>query len=129
MITDRGQRLKAERERLGFSQDKLSAMCGTSKRSQIMYEQGRAPTADYLAAFDAAGGDVLYVVTGRRMGDALSPARLALAVQIVTQALADWPAPPDPERHARMIVAAYDLIDPNDTARHSQIANFIQAMR
>lgn len=62
-----GERLKAERERLDLSQEKLRDAAGVSKNTQINYEKdARSPDADYLAAVAAAGVDVLYVVTGQR---------------------------------------------------------------
>jgi|GEM_PF-1364119 len=60
-------RLKAERERLGFSQTDFAALAGASKHSQINWEKGAAaPNATVLAAWAAHGMDVLYVVTGQR---------------------------------------------------------------
>lgn len=62
-----GDRLKEERERLGFSQTEFAAVAGASKNSQYNYEKGdRSPDADYLAAIADRGVDVLYVVTGER---------------------------------------------------------------
>lgn len=72
-----GDRLREERERLGLSQPELGAIGGVKKLAQINYEKGeRFPGADYLAAMAAAGGDVLYVLTGKRLG-AAAPALLA----------------------------------------------------
>jgi transcriptional regulator with XRE-family HTH domain len=68
-----GQRLRAERERLGLSQQEFSVAGGVHFKSQGNYEHGkRPPDADYLAAIDEAGADVLYILTGRR-GIALTP--------------------------------------------------------
>lgn len=62
-----GDRLKEERERLGFNQTELAAKAGASKNSQYNYEKGeRSPDASYLAAVADQGVDVLYVVTGHR---------------------------------------------------------------
>jgi transcriptional regulator with XRE-family HTH domain len=62
-----GERLKAERERLGFNQTELAAKAGASKNSQYNYEKGeRSPDASYLAAVAEQGVDVLYVLTGER---------------------------------------------------------------
>jgi len=64
---DLGARLKAERERLGFSQTDFAALAGASKHSQINWEKGTAaPNAIVLAAWASHGLDVLYVVTGIR---------------------------------------------------------------
>lgn len=60
-----GERLRAERERLGLGQQELAEMCGVTMRSQRNYEKGeRQPDADYLAAFMAVGGNVLHVLAG-----------------------------------------------------------------
>lgn len=60
-----GERLKEERERLGFSQTEFSALAGASKNSQYNYEKGeRTPDAAYLAAVAEKGVDILYIVTG-----------------------------------------------------------------
>ena len=60
-----GERLKAERLRLGYSQTEFAELAGASKRSQIGWEQGRsAPDANALAVWAAEGMDVGYVVTG-----------------------------------------------------------------
>lgn len=62
-----GDRLKEERERLGFNQTEFSAVAGASKNSQYNYEKGdRSPDANYLAAIAEKGVDILYVVTGER---------------------------------------------------------------
>ena len=62
-----GERLKEERERLGFTQPAFAALAGTTKKSQIDYEKNLTqPKAGYLAAIAEAGADVQYVVTGVR---------------------------------------------------------------
>lgn len=62
-----GDRLKEERERLGFNQTDFAAQAGASKNSQYNYEKGeRSPDAAYLSAVADQGVDVLYVVTGER---------------------------------------------------------------
>ena len=64
-----GQRLKEERERLGYNQTDFAALAGAAKRTQIDWEKGvSSPTAEQLAAFAAAGADVLYILTGQRSG-------------------------------------------------------------
>ncbi len=61
------ERLKEERERLGFSQTAFAAVADASKHAQINWEKGIAsPNAIALAAWADAGLDVLYVVTGDR---------------------------------------------------------------
>lgn len=61
------ERLKEERERLGYSQTAFAALADASKHAQINWEKGAAsPNATALAAWAAVGMDVLYVVTGDR---------------------------------------------------------------
>lgn len=64
---DRGARLRSERERLGLSLVDLGKKTGVSKGSQILYEKGRPPTADYLVALGNLGADIIYILTGKRV--------------------------------------------------------------
>ena len=60
-------RLQQERKRLGLTQDATAAALGVTKRSVINWEGGSAlPGAEALAAYAAAGADVLYILTGQR---------------------------------------------------------------
>lgn len=62
-----GDRLREERERLGLSQSELAEHGGIKKGAQINYEKGdRSPDTDYLHGIMAAGADVCYIVTGMR---------------------------------------------------------------
>lgn len=66
-----GDRLFAERERLGLSQPAMADAARVTMRSQRNYEKGeRFPDASYLAAIAAAGADIRYIVTGERDGPA-----------------------------------------------------------
>ncbi|BBL69713.1 helix-turn-helix domain-containing protein [Methylogaea oryzae] len=63
-----GERLRKERQRLEMNQTQFAALAGVQKQAQINYEAGkRSPDADYLAAIAAAGADVQYILTGRRV--------------------------------------------------------------
>jgi phage repressor protein C with HTH and peptisase S24 domain len=65
-----GERLREERERLGFNQTDFGALGGVLKKSQFHYEKGeRLPDAAYLAAIANAGCDVSYIITGKRIGE------------------------------------------------------------
>lgn len=87
-----GNRLREERERLGFSQTDLAALAGASKNSQYNYEKGeRSPDTAYLVAVAARGVDVLYVVTGERVpmksdGLTVEEAELLLAYRVMSEA-------------------------------------------
>jgi phage repressor protein C with HTH and peptisase S24 domain len=63
--TDRGDRIRGERERLGLSLVDCALKTGVSKGSQRLYEKGNAPTADYLVAIGDLGADIVYILTGR----------------------------------------------------------------
>lgn len=68
-----GERLREERERLGFSQPAFAGLAETTKKSQIDYEKDSTqPKAGYLAAISKAGADVQYIVTGVRSSTTLS---------------------------------------------------------
>lgn len=75
-----GERLREERERLGLSQTEAAdiaanaGVAGATRQSQALYEKGkRMPDAAYLAAIQAAGYNVLYILTGQRGGGASPP--------------------------------------------------------
>lgn len=62
-----GERLRAERDRLGLNQGAFGEIGGVNRNTQANYEKDdRSPDATYLAAVAAAGVDVLYVLTGQR---------------------------------------------------------------
>lgn len=74
-----GDRLREERERLGFNQTDFAELCGLRKLAQIGYEQNkRFPNSAYLATIAAAGADVLYILTGQRSSGPLPPREEAL---------------------------------------------------
>lgn len=64
---DLGERLKAERQRLGLGQAELGTKIGVSKTSQFNYEAGhRVPDLEYLLRARAIGMDVNFILTGLR---------------------------------------------------------------
>lgn len=68
-----GERLREERERLGFNQTVFAAFGEASLRSEIEWEKGKTfPNAKVLAAIAAAGADVQYILTGVRSENALT---------------------------------------------------------
>ena len=68
------ERLREERERLGFSQTAFGEIGGVKKLAQMNYEKGeRKPDMEYLAAIANAGADVQYIITGVRSEMALTP--------------------------------------------------------
>ena len=68
-----GRRLVEERERLGMSQAAFFAACGVSKKAQFNFENDHnIPGGAYLIAAAALGADVLYILTGQRIGSVAS---------------------------------------------------------
>lgn len=62
-----GDRIKQERERLGFNQTDFAVLVDASRKTLFNWESGTAaPNAVVLAAWAAHGLDVLYVLTGKR---------------------------------------------------------------
>ncbi|WP_036559283.1 helix-turn-helix domain-containing protein [Oligella urethralis] len=68
-----GNRIKEERDRLGFSQITFAGVAEATRNSQLNWEKGTAfPNAAVLAAWSKIGVDVLYIVTGVRSVDIAS---------------------------------------------------------
>lgn len=84
-----GKRLKDERTRLHLTLDAMGEAGGVGKNAQIKYEKDeRHPDTQYLAGLDAAGADVLYIVTGiRRLDMPMTSAERVLAVRALNLAL------------------------------------------
>lgn len=60
-------RIREERERLGFTQAQFAGIGKITPRSQQNYEiTERKPDADYLAEIAKIGADITYIVTGQR---------------------------------------------------------------
>src|SRR5574337_62392 len=97
-----GERLREERERLGFALGAFCARVGVDRKSQFNYESGaRAPGAAYLAESLGLGVDVIYVLSGVRssepapppMSASNSPTSANLSRPGDPHLLADEPAP------------------------------------
>lgn len=119
-----GERLRAERERLDFSQDAFGAIGGVAKRAQIRYEQGeRSPDADYLAAVAKVGVDIRYVVTGDRKGP--SPVKLT---EEEVALLGYWREASKPVRRAALgaLIGASVPTKERDQAVHQQITGNVE---
>lgn len=64
-----GERLKAERLRLGHAPANFGTLCGVSRTTQFAYEAGdRTPDASYLMKAHQLGVDVTFVLTGEASG-------------------------------------------------------------
>lgn len=65
-----GERLRAERERLGLTQADLAEKMGVHKNTQARYEKADTqPSPGYLTALRSVGIDADYVLTGVRASD------------------------------------------------------------
>jgi len=62
-----GDRLRAERERLGHSQDQWASVTGIHRNTQAKYEKGDgSPNVEYLAAIESIGADIDFIITGEK---------------------------------------------------------------
>lgn len=60
-----GDRIKEERNRLGYSQDAFASLGGVSRNTQIRYEKNeRKPDIEYLVGIARAGANLQHIVTG-----------------------------------------------------------------
>jgi transcriptional regulator with XRE-family HTH domain len=67
MRNSMGDRIVAERERLGIQQGDVCTWTGVSRSTQFAYERGeRFPDAGYLVTLIEHGFDVPYILTGKR---------------------------------------------------------------
>ena len=58
-------RLRAERERLGLTQENFAALGGVRRAVQYLYERGsRSPSLDYLLRVQDAGVNLAFVLNG-----------------------------------------------------------------
>lgn len=65
-------RLRAARNAMGLSQRDFAGLGGVTLNTQHRYEAGTFPPVEYLLRVGEAGADWYWIVTGRRIGDALS---------------------------------------------------------
>jgi len=70
--TQRSERFKNERKRLGWSQQKAADAIGVRREMWAKYEAGAEPGADALSAMQRAGFDVDYVLTGTTEAESLA---------------------------------------------------------
>lgn len=88
-----GDRLREERERLGFKQSDFAALAGSTRKTQFNYESGeRNPDAAYLQAILGVGADVLYILTGRPGVPAMTPEQERAGYVTAVLSPAEWNA-------------------------------------
>ena len=122
-----------------LSQTAFAAVAGSSKPSQVRYENGeRSPDGNYFAAISATGADLLYILTGKR-GSSPMPLpqagelpphlrqRLLDAIEAVEAGLdaLDRHAPPSVK--AELVLAAYDILAQQGENATAQIIRLIRA--
>lgn len=109
-----GTRLSEERKRMSLNQTEFGRIGGVTKTSQINYESGeRKPNVDYLQAISAAGVDVQYILTGKRVDQKATPT----------------PPPPTEERRVaqvdRRTLKMQELLDGLDMTQQQEILSAI----
>lgn len=115
-----------------LSQPAFADVGGVKKGSQILYEKGKAPSADYLERIACAGADVLFILTGRRERPpeqiiaALDEPRLERAIEIVEGGLADARREAAPAIKAGMISAAYEMLKEPSEATEGRILRLVK---
>ena len=126
---DIGMRLREERDRIGMTQEAFGQAGGVLKRALIRYEKGeRMPDAEFLAAIAAAGADVLYVLTGQRMGSAavtqpsLNTELLADAIELVEKLLTKTGRTFTPAKKAKHVAALYQAFSSGQEVDTNAIA-------
>ena len=68
-----GKRLQKERLRIGLTQADLAKSLGVDKSSVYGYERGdRPPPASHLVVLSELGADILFIVTGQRVGTSIN---------------------------------------------------------
>jgi transcriptional regulator with XRE-family HTH domain len=66
-----GERLRAERTRLGLNQSDFAQVGGVSLNTQSRYESKDLPALEYLLRIAEAGADWYWIVSGQRVVNAL----------------------------------------------------------
>lgn len=78
-----GARVREERLRLGLSQPAFAALAGATKGAQAKWEKDEAsPNAKALIAWDTAGADATYILTGARRGEQRSTEKVEIEENI-----------------------------------------------
>ncbi len=97
-----GQRLRAERIRLGFKQNEMAVLARSSLASVQRWENETPIPADKLAALSDIGMDVQFVLTGVRSTN------LNAIAEVAEDELVRWHAalPEDEQRRALALIKA-----------------------
>lgn len=120
------ERLKSERERLGFTQAQLAEFTGHSRKTQIRYETGeRSPDGNYFAEIAKLGADINYLVTG--VPTFSDKSRLRLAIEAVEEGLDAFDREATPDVRAGLIFAAYEMLEEQGEKATAEIIRLVKA--
>lgn len=110
-----GARIKSERQRIGWTRERMASAAGISKASQAAYEAGaRVPDSRYLCRLAPEGVDVEFIVCGYRHSERFaSEVRWELLAAIAEQ-IEVWSAdsgltPLERGRRAWLMRRLYDI--------------------
>lgn len=79
-----GDRLLAERKRLGLSQSACGQIGAVQRLTQSRYEaQTSVPDLEYVAALEQAGADALFLLSGMRPDLLLGPEEVSIFAQCI----------------------------------------------
>lgn len=102
-----GERIKSEREKLGFNQVDFAELAGAKRRTLIDWEKGStAPNAFQLEMMSKQGVDIGYVVTGNR---SVNTKRVAEIVELIESLLVEHGRHVSPKGKARIIAGLLEL--------------------
>lgn len=95
-------RLREERERFSLSQGAMAAVAETSLRTYAGWESGRStPSTEAFDAWSKIGVDVLYIITGQRIGDSKAAPVLSADEEVL---LKSYRSAPEAVRNAALAV-------------------------
>lgn len=114
-------RLREERTRLQFSQERLAAIAGITRQTQSKYEKGtRQPDALYLAAIAQHDLDVNYIINGLRTSTEQVSSQLE---PIISNQVAEQTAPYHNQTHTDDYISLPRLTATTDTKQPEYIFN------
>lgn len=86
-----GERIRQERQRLGFSQAQVAQAAGLSKATQVGYEGGaRAPDLRYLCYLGDLGFDTYFILTGTHEAEHIRSSIDWDLIQQIVAAVSSW---------------------------------------
>ena len=124
-----GARLRAERERLGLTQDEFARIGGVQKLAQHNYEKGeRIPSVEYLSAVEAHGVNAGYLLGGGKGAAFSAIVDVALLQGIITgleNSLSRLGFALPSNKKARIIAMLYRIFSADGVITDSVIDEFV----